>query len=130
MSTTVSIRGSSIFVSGGWARRAHVLCALDVLLAHPVTQLLDQRGSGVDAQVGLDEQFLQLVPGLVSDLVGLEQRADAPKETLARLAQARLNLGVIFGLLGRGFAEKPEHFLTPDLYYSAIKPPVRNRLGV
>ena len=65
----------------------------------------------VDAEIRLDQQLLQLIPGLVGDLVRLEQGADAPEQALAGLGQAGLDLGVIFRLLGGGPAKKTEHVL-------------------
>jgi hypothetical protein len=42
-------------------------------------QFIDQTHGGFHAQISLDEQFFQLVPGVGFDLGGAEHRGNPPK---------------------------------------------------
>lgn len=82
-----------------------VLYTLEVITVYTAAQSLDKSHSRIDSQIGLDEEFLQLIPCLIRDLIGLEKRAHTSEETLPRLGKAGLNSFLILGLLLRRLAK-------------------------
>ena len=73
--------------------------SFDPLAFDALPKTLDHAQRGVDAQIGLDEELLQLIPRFIRDLIGLEKRAYASEEALPRFSKAGLNFGLILGFL-------------------------------
>ncbi len=89
--------------------RAHFVLPLDILPVNAGPQAFDDAQRGVDAQIGLDQQLFQLLPGLVSELIGLEEGADAAEQPLTGLGQAGLNFGLTLCPFIRGLAKQCHH---------------------
>ncbi len=58
------------------------------LAFHPAFEFLDQLGAGLDAEVGLDQDFLKLLAHLADGLAGGEEVSEIGVEQFAGFGQA------------------------------------------
>ena len=81
---------------------------VDVLLAHACLQIADELLADIPADIGLDEQHLQLFVEVVVERAALEEAGDLEEDAAPRLFQPLLQLDI-------GLALAPEEFQDHEL---------------